>query len=708
MISKIIKILSLIVLSIVISCSIKEPVLPSWFLPVNIPLSQETFKLGEQFIQDSTISPQGQDSLLFISIGGDLDSTGLSSDHLSISSQQRTESVSLDSIELDSLNVINTDTIKVADLLDLTPLIGQTVTIPDTIIDVPDIIGLRSSDFRRIHVLKGLIRLKIKNTLPIPLGPNIGFTVRNDTVNTEQIAQVIIPDTIFPGQQGEGSDQIDDGGIDIYSPLGLKYQLQIAKETSFLVTQELLDTAGFWIELSLENIRADEATIKLGKQHFNDKISITYEDENRLRTAEIDSGTIQLHFTNYLPVGSNINYTIPDIGDGSQPLTGSLTLPPAQDIEDGIDLRNLSIENAENPGKFVDTIIVNISGTTMPTSSFVTITSSDSISVDAQTSKIILKSFEGFFALDTLEVPEFSEDSIADYGDFSKGVFFQNAELELNIVSEVSIENLFLEFDVVGYHTDENGITTDSASLIISQMVNSTGSPGNPDNIILSISGDSVTNFLNILPTSIKGTGRVTLEGEADIQKDSEVRGEYLFSTPLRLIINNLPPIEGTITTFVGKGDNTHYKGATEPLDSNIVDLSDELESGNLELNIVNHTPLEVEVRMLVSGDLSRRDSVFYDSPLNDSLEFEKSALVSAATINTISGFVTTSRTSTVSFDLTKDQLQILTKPPFRVGYEVKLSDSPGVVALRSIDFVGATGVAKIIVRDRGVKHFVD
>ena len=117
MISKIIKILSLIVLLIVISCSFKEPVLPSWLLPVNIPLSQETFKLGKEFGQDSTISPQGQDSLLFISIGGDLDSTGLSSDHLSISSQQRTESVSLDSIELDSLNVIDTDTIKVADLL---------------------------------------------------------------------------------------------------------------------------------------------------------------------------------------------------------------------------------------------------------------------------------------------------------------------------------------------------------------------------------------------------------------------------------------------------------------------------------------------------------------------------------------------------------------------------------------------------------------
>jgi hypothetical protein len=707
MISKIIKTLSIIVLSIVISCTFKEPVLPSWLLPLNIPLSQETFKLSE-FVNDSTIVAQGQDSLLFISIEGDLDSTGLSRDHLSIASQQRTETILLDSLELDSLNVINTDTIKVADLLDLTPLIGQTVTVPDTIIDMPDIVGLRSSDFRRLHVLKGLIRLKIKNTLPFPIGPDIGFTVKNDTVNNEQIAQVIIPDTVFPGQQGEGSDQVGNGGIDIYSPLGLEFQLQIAKETSFLVTQELLDTAGFWIELSLENIRADEATVKLRKQKFNDKISITYEDENRLRTAEIDSGTIQLHLINYLPVGCNVNYTIPDIRTEAQPLTGSLTLLPAQVLEEGIDLKNLSIENADNPGEFIDTIIVDIAGTTLPTNGFVTITSRDSILVEAQTSRIILKSFKGFFALDTLEVPEFSEDSIADYGDFSKGVFFQNAELELNITSEVSIENLFLEFDVLGYHADENGIMTDSASLSISQTVNSTGSPGDPDNIILSISGDSVTNFLNILPTSIKGMGRITLEGEASITQNSKVWAGYLFSTPLRLIVSNLPPIEGTITTFIGKGDNTPYEGATAPLDSNIVDLSDELESGNLELDIVNHTPSEVEVRMLVSGDLSRPDSAFYNSSLNDSLEFEKSALVSAAAINMISGFVTTPQTSTVSFDLTKDQLQILTKPPFRVGYEVKLSDSPGVIALRSIDFVRATGVAKIIVRDRGVKHFID
>lgn len=696
---KIIKILSLVILLIVFSCSFKDPVLPSWFMQFNIPLSEETYKLQRLISDSDSTVVGGQDSLLFISIEDSLEPTGISREHLSVEPQQRTESIMLDTLELDSLKVIDTDTIKIADLLDLTPFIGNTFTVPDTIIDMPDILGLKSDDYRRLHVLEGLIRLRIKNTLPFPIGPNIGFTVKNDTVNNEQIAQVTIPDTIFPGQQGEGSDQIGNNGINIYSPLGLEYRLQIAKETSFLVTQELLDTSGFRIELILENIRADEATVKLGKQHFNNKVSITYEDENRLRTAEIDSGTIQLHFTNYLPVGSNIIYTIPDIRTESQPLTGSLTLPPAQDIEVGIDLENLRIENEENPGEFIDTITVDITGTTLATDQFITISSSDSFSVDAQTSKIIFDSFEGFFALDTLEVSGFSEDNIAEYGDFGQGVFFQDAELSLNLMSGLLMENLTFDLNVTGYHTNVNGVTTDSALLSVSQTVSSNGSPEIPDNILISVSGQEVADFLNILPTAIKVSGTVMIEGEAAISQNSEIRGNYNFSTPFQLEIIGLDPIQGDVTTFIGENDNQLYPGLTDTLTQDVVDFGDNFERGELELQVVNHTPMKVKIRMLVSSDLSRPDSAFFDAPINDSLEFIDSTIVLPGQINSQSGYVTTPTTNTVSLDLTREDVRRLTSPPYKVGYELKVFDSNGIIALRTTDFVKAIGLAKIVVK---------
>ncbi|HFE63380.1 MAG TPA: hypothetical protein ENK14_03060, partial [Caldithrix sp.] len=38
------------------SCSFDEPVLPTWTVNVNVPLSGEVFRLGEELINDSTIT----------------------------------------------------------------------------------------------------------------------------------------------------------------------------------------------------------------------------------------------------------------------------------------------------------------------------------------------------------------------------------------------------------------------------------------------------------------------------------------------------------------------------------------------------------------------------------------------------------------------------------------------------------------------------
>jgi hypothetical protein len=258
---------------------------------------------------------------------------------------------------------------------------------------------------------------------------------------------------------------------------------------------------------------------------------------------------------------------------------------------------------------------------------------------------------------------------------------------------------LSLNLNVIGYHTDENGDTTATAPLNISQTVSSNGSPGSPDEIPISISGPDVVNFLNILPTSLSGSGTIIIDGEAEIFQNSQILGNYVFSTPLRLEVIGLDPIEGDVTTFIEDGDETQYSGITDTLDQDVRDLGEDLENGELQLDIINHTPLQVSVRMLVSSNLSRSDSAFYDLPLVDSLEFEKSVIVLAADVNPITGFVNAPKTNTVKFELDKNEIQLFTSPPFKVGYEVKIFDSQGVVALRSIDFVKALGLAKIMVK---------
>lgn len=698
------KILGFTFLLIILSCSFKEPVLPSWLLPVNIPLSEETFNLGKEFAKDSTIIPQGPDSLLFISIEGDLDPSSL--DDLYLEPQSDTGSIGLESIKLDSLQDLRTEFLSLRELLPgLSALIGNTVTIPDT--TLLSITGsVKSAQYERIHVISGSVRLKFFNNLPFPIGPNssnpigLSLTLLNDTLNQDMIVDITIPDTIFTGEIGEGSDQIPQGGMWIYPKMRVDFDLPTSTPTQVFVTDSLLDSSGFWIEIDFENFEADEVIAELQRQVFSEVSRFSLEDENQLREGVIDRGAVHIDFQNEFNIDSRVVFTIPNIRTTQNlAFTDSIqiTAGGSQTYEVAVD--GFRVINYDNPNEIIDSVTVDFTVTTKHNSQFVHISNMDSIAFFIQTDSIYMQSFAGIFALDTLDVSEFSEDSIADYGDFNQGVYFQDAEISLNLLSELQIENLSLDLNVIGYHTDENGDTTATAPINISQTVTSNGSPGSPDEIPISISGPEVVNFLNILPTSLSGSGTIIIDGEAEIFQNSQILGSYLFSTPLRLEVIGLAPIEGVVTTFIENGDDKQYNGVTDTLDQEVRDLGEDLEGGELQLDIINHTPLQVSVRMLVSGDLSRSDSVFYELPLVDSLEFEKSGIVLAADVNPTTGFVNVPRTSTVTFELDKQEIQLFTSPPFKVGYEVKIFDSQGVIALRSIDFVKALGLAKIMVK---------
>ena len=611
MFKSIIKIVVTIFLIIIISCSFKDPVLPSWLLPVNIPLSEETFNLGKEFAKDSTIIPQGPDSLLFISIEGDLDPSSLTD--LVLEPQSDTGAIGLESIKLDSLQDLRTEFLSLRDLLPgLTALIGDTVTIPDT--TLLSISGLvKSLQYERIHVVSGSVRLKFYNNLPFPIGPNssdpngLSLALLNDTLNQDMIVDISIPDTIFTGEIGEGNDQLPQGGMWIYSKMRVDFDLPTSTPTQVVVSDSLLDSTGFWIEVDFENFEADEVVAEIQEQVFSEVSRFSLEDENKLREGVIDHGKVHIDFLNDFNVGSKIVFTIPNIRTTQNlAFTDSIQVAGTGTQTYDVILNGFRVINSDNPNEIIDSVTVDFMVITNHTSQFVHVSNMDSITFYIQTDSIYLQSFTGIFAMDTLEVSEFSEDSIADYGDFDQGVYFQDAEISLNLLSELQIENLTLDLNIIGYHTNESGDTISTAPLNILRTVNSNGSPGNPDDITISISGLDVVNFLNILPTSLSGSGTIIIDGEAEIFQNSQIMGNYDFSTPLRLEIQNLAPIEGNVTTFIERGDRTPYSGITDTLDKEVRDLGDDLEEGELQLDIINHTPLQVRVRMLVSSDLSR------------------------------------------------------------------------------------------------------
>ncbi|RMG27221.1 MAG: hypothetical protein D6732_20395, partial [Methanobacteriota archaeon] len=123
-----------ILMSIFTGCDLKDPILPSWQILVRIPFTVEKFAIGDSLLKSSTITLQqgDPDSILYIAIDGDLDAKELTPEDLAIEPEEVSETVTLDTLELNP-NPLQTSFISLRSLLpELSNFIGQTITIPET------------------------------------------------------------------------------------------------------------------------------------------------------------------------------------------------------------------------------------------------------------------------------------------------------------------------------------------------------------------------------------------------------------------------------------------------------------------------------------------------------------------------------------------------------------------------------------------------
>lgn len=676
-------------------CSFNEPVLPTWMVPLNIPLSGEIFKLRE-IVNDSTLIVQGPDSLIFISVKGELDSTSLSREDLSIPPSDETGAIKLGLLKFDSFNIPRTEIKNLRTLIpDLSALVGQTVVIPaQTLLDLNEVV--ESDEFKRVHAKSGSVTLRLFNNLPFPIGPNsstpegIQISVQNDSLN-DPILELNFDEVIDTGELAEVSDQVDPDGQWIYSRLRLNYNLPVAEPTVVFVTDSLLDSTGFWLEVNLENFEADSAVAIVDDQRISDILRLKFDNENRIKRGEIDKGRVQLEFINNLDLNGKIKFTLPNIRTPfDEPFSDSLEVPEHGTSDYEIILDHFTVINPNNPEDFIDSLLVNFELDLSSSQNFVSLTNNDSINVHIVSDSIYLQSFVGYFSLDTLTIPTIEENNIADYEDIPTGIFLQNAQVDVSLWSEILVENLLMNVKITGYQEDENGARTDSALMEITRTFTSHGYPGNPDLLNITIEGPEVANFINILPTSVKATGTLLLEGNAELDRTSNLFGDYNFTTPLRIEIVDLNPIRSKIDT-VGHND----------LDDDAIDLTNDfIEKGILFLTVSNHTALEANVEIYVSKDSSHTKDSFFDSTnYNPSIEFVKSHYIYAAPTDPITGFVTHPLESEVNLPLSNQEILILINPPYMIGFRLKITDSPGIISFRSTDYIKVFGSARLSVK---------
>lgn len=673
-------------LFLLFACDFKAPVLPTWEIITKVPFEVDDLIIGERLAADplsdtSSTSPFRFDNdQLFISLDDSLQLQEISRDALSITPGGVSDVIELDTLELNSLAAIESPLIPLGALIpELTQFVGVQVTLPDTTLDPPDFV-LPASDFRSINVISGNMRLSISNTLPFTIGPNSsstdGLTIRvvSDSTN-EEVAVFNFPNDI--GNGGSAQSVASIGGQTINAPLRFEYTIPVKGGESFTVTSALLSDAGIAVTLELENMRADQVVARLEPQDYQDVLRVGYRDETRVRSADIASGSFILNFTNHIPLASTVNVTIPAVlRQNGNPFQVTLNLPASGELELPVLFNNDQIRNPDNPSELIDSLEVVIDAQTVPSNEFVAISAQDSVSIDVTAQTIFFRSFNGFLAPETLTIAPVFEDDLIDYEGFEGGLEFQQALLELSFASGISIENLRADVRVTAYH-QEDGLATDSATLLLNDVQFQQGTPNN-----LLIQGQEIVDILNILPTALRFSGEVRASGNATVTRGDNIRMSYRLETPFTARISAFSTLDGDTATF---DINKEFRDAAE---------DDALISAVLNVTFANHTPLGGDIKIVLSNDLS--DGNLYDIDPQPPIGLVRTVTIDAAPVNPATGLVTGEGTRSITIELTEEELSIFAASQMQIGFQLNLNDTGNFVTMRYSDYIRMLGATEI------------
>ncbi|GAB4336006.1 MAG: hypothetical protein Kow0037_16650 [Calditrichia bacterium] len=662
-------------------CTIDEPTLPRWVAPFVVPLTSEKIVFSEDVVNDSTIILQGNQ--LSVRVENSIDPMNIEAADLNLDGVDTTAEYSLKELVVDSVASMSTPDINIVEIFpDLPNLIGQTAQIQQTTVSGPSK-ELSDGDFKRMNIKEGTVFLELHNELPMVLGPNptsSGVQVTlYDSLNT-QVGSALFDQPIPPG--GVGLAQMDLNNLGwIYTPLRIEYTLSVAADTSFTVTQNLLDNSKFWLTATLRNLKVEEILGKLQSQTIQEVFAVDLAGDNQVNLAKISDGQLVYNFANQIPVDVDVSIIIRELHDNAgQSFQDQFTITSQGNFLETINLAGYEIRDAA--GGRMDSFHVDILAITRESGGYVNVKASDYIRGDISLSGLQCSRIAGILEKDTVDVDPFEEIDVIDYEGFTSGIEFETASLQIVYQTNASVENLWLNLEITGYHKNDAGVYTDSAKIILQdEPLSASGL-----NTII-IAGQQVADFLNVLPSDIRGMGNVVYSGNVDIAVGDEFKGNYVLSTPFRLRIVNPEPFEMVPDTL-----------DEEDISQDVQDLTgDEIRDAVLRATVVNHSPLSGEAKLFVSADWQQTD-IYDTTTAQPGLYFVKTISLPMATINSSTGLVQSPGSEEISIHLNTPELRLFQNPPLRMGVLFNLDETPGIVVIQGTDFIEVSGQMEVTV----------
>jgi len=513
-------ILGLVVIVIFLTltqCTVKKPESPVWDTSFVVPAINHTYDM-EEIIRRIDQPEISMDSLgnISYSTSQDLDTVYLDQSNLTTSNLSYSLAQQLGPIDITPPSVAPV-TVDLSTISGLATALPGDSAVVDTLHfqlynDMPTI-----DNFSQATISNGQLIVSVTNNLDISL----------DTIIVQiydiTFASVIATDT-FPAPISSANSAnlpIDLNGKTVSNSLRLDLTCYtpggIVDSASY---RNITSGISFGSNLTVSSEVAEVPP--LDDISFSEKIGIDLKSGEKIDSANIGQGNLNLNIVNGTALDANLNITIPGIVNNGVTFSIIQPIPAGQTIILDTNLANYSFIPQN------DSIDMNITASIAGSNGgFVNVNESDSFNVDATIGNLSFNTVSGVFNNDSANFEGINKQ--LNVPDGFDNITLKTAILTLNVENGIDLPGV-LNIQISGSNGKAINLTGDIAA------------KGTNITTLSSITNDSVADFLSPLPDSISVTGTIQFgDGvyQSTITKDDFVSAQVNFYAPLEVKINN-------------------------------------------------------------------------------------------------------------------------------------------------------------------------
>jgi len=670
--SKIIKwILASLFLIILISCTLEEPVLPTWFAQWGIPFDA-SFTMTEalddpNFITDTTSTGE---VVVAISVSDTSEEKTVTSSDLAIKPDDDAAGENLDDLSLGDQGPEKSTNF---DLTDMMPgaSAGTVVVQPGTSVEI-DLIYLLYYDINYAHVETGIFQIELVNNTPLDIDAGTQITIYDDSTNT------MIGTTDIPGVVPANSsafaipDMVLDDKV-IHTRFRLVMQVPLVSG-SYTISQPDIDNSTSWVNGTLFDLVVLEAEARFPQQtlFISDSTSIMEED-HRIRKGIVDEGQIFLTLENNIDATARVKVRLLNFSHvvTGEALTDSVVLEPRSTTPKTIFVENYRIADYpdSNSGNLVDYIYYEVDIVTDSTESYVTITQDDDVYVTVEPDSLFFRMIDGDIDRIEIEIEPIVKDDFDDFSKIDGQIFLDSLEMKMNLYNETN-----LPIDITLLISGTNGTEEITLASITGEIPRAEAGGYLP----IVLSGDdpypNIVDLMSILPTSIRMEAEALIDGEGSVQVGQNVWSDYHIYSPLFLRLADTSSITADIEEQEISNRENLEKYVTDP---------------TLLVDIINGLPISSFSSIYVSND----STDLFEITEDDSTKFIISDLYVDPGIIGSNGFVETPEKSEIIIELTPEQFALFyNNEKVYIGTKTFLDPTDGLVKFRPEDGMNIFG----------------